>query len=97
MQVRKTVKNLQPQGIMTFIRDHVLAVISFSCHIFLDRHEECEEKLKACDIVVGNKRPDGSYETFIKSDRECVEEVDLECPGKIISHQYSYTMKIVEF
>merc|ERR1712212_408443 len=43
-------------------------------------YEECEEKLKECEIVVGHKNGDGSYDQEITNDRECVQKVALECP-----------------
>merc|ERR1711862_983931 len=75
-------KNYSNDSIMTGMKIAVIfmAIAVISVPINADRHEECEEKLKECEIVVGNKRPDGSYETYIKYDRECVQEVDLECP-----------------
>ena len=51
--------------------------------------------MKDCELTVGTKNEDGEWETVKTMDRECLQEVALECPGKINSHQYLYSMKIV--
>jgi len=57
-----------------------VAVINVPANAVPLSHEECEEKLKECEIKVGNKAPNGTFVMSIKYDQECVQEVDLECP-----------------
>merc|ERR1711872_1190523 len=58
-----------------------VAVINVPANAVPLSHEECEEKFKECEIKVGNKAPNGTFVMSIKYDQECVQEVDLECPG----------------
>merc|ERR1712212_1288357 len=67
-------------GIKIAIIFMAIAGISVPANAVPLSYEECEEKLKECEIVVGHKNGDGSYDQEITNDRECVQKVALECP-----------------
>merc|ERR1712212_336893 len=67
-------------GIKIAIIFMAIAGISIPANAVPLSYEKCEEKLKECEIVVGHKNDDGSYDQEITNDRECVQKVALECP-----------------
>merc|ERR1711872_459008 len=57
-----------------------IAAISVLANAVPLSYEVCEKKMKDCELTVGTKNEDGEWETVKKMDRECLQEVALECP-----------------